>query len=248
MYHLSGNSQGFSFLYTAMDLVSHQRFIIRPKAIVFDWDGTLADTRSTVVACLSKILESYDLPSWESVKKARDLNQSLKDSFPVIFGDQWKAAYGRYVDLYLSVFKSKVHLFPGVRETLEWLAKSQVNLLVISNKEKAILLQESAYFLPNRPFWKLFGYGDASENKPSAKPVEAAFEHSDILVNSSNVWFVGDSLQDIECAYAANCLPIYIGNNQRLIMRCHEIKGFSFASFKGFSRFAKKRFAAGESK
>ena len=42
----------------------------RLKAAVFDWDGTLAETRTPRLWAVNRIMAKYGLPDWESPRKA----------------------------------------------------------------------------------------------------------------------------------------------------------------------------------
>lgn len=57
----------------------------------------------------------------------------------------------------------------------------------------------------------LVGAGDASRDKPAADPILLALQKLDIPV-SSEVWMVGDAPVDWDCALAAGCQPIAIGD------------------------------------
>ena len=61
-----------------------------PKAILFDWDETLAHTRDCVVEAMEYVLKKYRKESWNITKKrCRDPKKSLKDNFPNFFGDDY---------------------------------------------------------------------------------------------------------------------------------------------------------------
>lgn len=64
---------------------------MRPKLISFDWDGTLAQTRSAVVASLEDTLKKYDKEPWDITKKKyRDTDKSLKENFPNFFSEAFE--------------------------------------------------------------------------------------------------------------------------------------------------------------
>ena len=66
---------------------------------LFDWDNTLAESRSSLVAAVDQVLMEYHLPPWSESKNKRDRNLSFKDNFPNIFGVEADAAYARYLKL-----------------------------------------------------------------------------------------------------------------------------------------------------
>ena len=53
------------------------------KAVLFDWDNTLAESRTPLVYAVNKVLEEYGLPDWNVVKQRRDNNLSFRDNFPL---------------------------------------------------------------------------------------------------------------------------------------------------------------------
>lgn len=181
-----------------------------PKAIVFDWDSTLAQTRQTVVAALEQTLNHYNMPPWEQTKKLRKPMLSLKDNFPLIFGEKSDEAY----DYYLSVYQVELtRPSVGTERFLALCKGLNIGCYIVSNKEKALLLREVKQCFTGFVFDKILGYGDAVENKPSAEPVFFALKDTKIDINPYNVWLVGDSLPDTECASQANVQAIIIGHN-----------------------------------
>ena len=53
------------------------------------------------------------------------------------------------------------------------------------------------------------GATDAARDKPAADPVTLALEPVQ-LAGGEDVWFVGDTTVDLECAYNTGCLPVLI--------------------------------------
>ena len=81
------------------------------KAAVFDWDNTLAESRTALVFCVNKVLQEYNMPEWNIVKAKRDNTLSFRDNFPRIFGDKAAEAYEKYTKIYLKLYISKKSLF-----------------------------------------------------------------------------------------------------------------------------------------
>lgn len=186
----------------------------KPKVIIFDWDNTLAKTRPATVESLNRTLAHYGKEDWETTKKKhRDHNKSLKENFPNFFGDQYKEAYDMYVNTYLDVYSDLLEAMPHARDVMSRLNDvDDIHLMIISNKEKKLLELEKDCLYGDINFCKVMGNGDSAENKPSASPVIAAMTGMGVEINPTNVWLVGDSNQDIDCACNAGCLPILVGN------------------------------------
>lgn len=58
------------------------------KYVLFDWDNTLAESRTALVTVVNQVLAEYHMPNWDIVKKRRDAKLSFRDNFPNIFGDE----------------------------------------------------------------------------------------------------------------------------------------------------------------
>lgn len=185
----------------------------KPQVIIFDWDNTLAQSRDVVVSSINKILEKYGKEKWEFTKKKyRDPNKSLKENFPNFFGENAEQAYKDYLNAYVE-FKGLLKPLSFSYDLLTKLNKKfpEIKLIIVSNKEKSLLLMEIETLYKDISFFKIMGNGDSEKNKPDASPVFKALEGTGIEVNPSNVWIIGDSKQDIDCAYNANCQPILLG-------------------------------------
>ena len=66
-----------------------------PKAILFDWDGTLVDNWPVIHAALNETLISFGHRPWTLAETMERVSRSQRDSFPLIFGDRWEAARER---------------------------------------------------------------------------------------------------------------------------------------------------------
>lgn len=185
--------------------------IEKPKAILFDWDNTLADTWPTIHSALEKTFVEMGHTPWTMEETKERVHRSLRDSFPDIFGDKWQQAG----DLYLQNFK-KIHLaelvaLENAEDVLKALMDTDIYVALVSNKTGENLRAEVSHIGWDKYFSKVIGAKDAEEDKPSIKPVLMALEGSGIEPGE-HVWFVGDSITDMECAYNSKCTPIFYGD------------------------------------
>jgi phosphoglycolate phosphatase len=183
----------------------------KPKAILFDWDNTLADTWPTIYSALRQTFETMGHTPWTFEETKEKVHRSLRDSFPEIFGDRWQEAG----DLYIKNFK-RIHLqeliaLDSAEEVLKELMDTDIYVALVSNKTGENLRAEVSHIGWDKYFSKVIGAKDAEEDKPSTKPVLMALEGSGIELGK-DVWFVGDSITDMECAYNSKCVPIFYGD------------------------------------
>ena len=187
----------------------------KPKIIAFDWDNTLALNREVVVNAMNKVLSKYGKAEWDIIKKEkRDKNKSLKENFINFFGeDLEKQAYNDYLNFYHE-FNYLLQAPENAKEMLYMLNKQNIYIIIVSNKERKLLLDEIKVLYNDIKFYKIMANGDSEKNKPDPAPIFKALEDLNIEINYHNVWLIGDSNQDIDCAYNANIQPILYGKGK----------------------------------
>ena len=185
------------------------------KAAVFDWDNTLAESRSTLVYAINQILPQYGLEDWETVKSKRDNNLSFKDNFPRIFGDKAEEAYEKYKKIYLQNVGRMITAFPKTHEVLSFCKQRQIAVMVMSNKDRALLNYELPLLFKPEIFDNVVCGHEAKEDKPFGGHL--TWTVKDILradeITPATVWVIGDSPQDSACALNAGARPIRIGKS-----------------------------------
>lgn len=182
--------------------------------VLFDWDNTLAESRTALVATVNQVLSEYGLPSWEVSSRKRDRNLSFRDNFPNIFGPEKAAeAYRRYAELYLQNVPSMISTFPGVKETLSFFHDRGIPMIIMTNKDRRLLEFELPLLFVPELFARIVAGHEAPRDKPY--PDHAFYSLRGLLkpedFSPRKVWIVGDSSQDSSCALAAHALGVRIG-------------------------------------
>jgi len=182
---------------------------VLPKAIIFDWDSTLIDNWQSIANALNATLIEMGKAPWSVAQVRQNSKNSAREAFPRLFGDQWKDA----LDFFYKVFK-EVHLIgiqplPGAENLLQFLREEGVYSGIISNKNGTFLRKEIKKLDWNKYFDNVLGATDLDVDKPSKEIIDALLKQTEILPGKS-VWFIGDAIVDLECAYMANCTPILV--------------------------------------
>lgn len=186
-----------------------------PKSILLDWDDTLAHTRTAVVEAMEYILKKYNKEPWDITKvKYRDTKKSLKENFINFFGKDANIAYEEYLKYYVEYTYNKVTPMEKAIDFLKLCNQNRIDLYIISNKEKSLLLKEVKFCFPDILFKNILGNGDAQRNKPNPDPVYEALKGVKYEINKDNVWLIGDTKQDTECALNAEIQPILLGKGK----------------------------------
>lgn len=183
-----------------------------PAAIIFDWDQTLVDSFSTIAAALNETFRHFDLPEWSLIETRQRARKSIRDSFPEIFGAERASAAA---DHFRMAFEAR-HLqtltaLPGAELLVASLARDGISQAVVSNKTGRFLRREADHLGWTGFFHILVGAGDASADKPDPAVIEMALAPLGIAAGP-DVWFIGDTAIDMECAIRSGCLPILVGD------------------------------------
>lgn len=186
---------------------------MHPKAVLFDWDNTLVDTWPIVRDALNHTLVTFGLKPYSDEEFLKRPQTSHRQTFPQLFGDQWEQAEKLYYTLYKMVQEQYLRGFPGSDDFIRHLAQNNVYMAIVSNKNSLYLRQEVELLGWNPYFKSIVGSYDAQEDKPSNLPVLQALKGSGIKPDLQ-VWFVGDSDVDLECARNSGCQPVMIKHNQ----------------------------------
>lgn len=182
-----------------------------PRGIIFDWDNTIIDAWDPMHKAMNDTLYSMGHTEWTLDEAKERIAHSMKDSFPEMFGDRWEEAGELYRRQYYK-HRSGLTLMPGAGTLIDWLhEKTTLDLFVVSNKLGPTLREEVDALGWKSYFFSVIGSQDAEADKPSPAPVHLALEGSD-LKPGADIWFIGDSVADIECACRSGCTPIYFGD------------------------------------
>lgn len=197
---------------------------MKPRAILFDWDNTLVDTWPTIHKALNATLRHMEHPEWSLEKVRTSVKKSMRDSFPDLFGARWQEAAEHYQQGYRAIHLDDLEPLPGAEEMLRALPE-ELFTAVVSNKRGPTLRQEIEHIGWNELFDIAVGSDDAVRDKPHPDPVHLALAQHDGQCGT-DVWFVGDTIIDLECAQAAGVTPILYGDHAT---RSNVYDGFPFA-------------------
>jgi phosphoglycolate phosphatase len=185
---------------------------VPPRAILFDWDNTLVDSWTTIHEALNIAMAAMGKPAWSFEETRTRVRLSLRESFPIHFGDRWQEARGIYLDAFRAIHLERLNPLPGRGKLLQSLTIAGIYLGVVSNKTGGLLRREVEALGWSALFGGVVGAGDAALDKPDAAPVALALMPSGIEAGEA-VWLVGDTGVDMECAHNSSCVPVLLGHD-----------------------------------
>lgn len=183
----------------------------RPSAIIFDWDNTLVDTWPVIHDSMNTTLEQMGCDLWSIDETKERVRRSLREAFPDLFGDRWEIARDVFYERFKKIHLERLEVLQGAESLLKSLHAQKIYLGVVSNKSGENLRLEANHLDWARYFGQIIGATDAKKDKPSIEPVIMALAGSEIAPGP-DVWFVGDTRIDMECASNSGCVPILVRN------------------------------------
>ena len=177
-------------------------------AIIFDFDGTLADTRRGIIATAQETLRRMGLPPGDEAALAATIGLPLIENFTRGAGlslDDAQRAVAIYRTIFDEVAVPVIQLFPGVTETLAALAGRGIPMAVASSRGQRSLemLMHLTGLDASIPTTMVFGVEKAARPKPAPDLVYVILGH--LGTRPEETLVVGDTTFDIEMGRAAGC-------------------------------------------
>ncbi|NKC30267.1 HAD family hydrolase [Falsiroseomonas selenitidurans] len=181
----------------------------RPDCILWDWDNTLVDGWAAIQHGLNATFAEFGMPLWNRETVLANVRGSLRDTFPGMFGAEWERARDLFYGAVRSCHLDVLSPMPGALSAIRAAAPLGPQG-VVSNKQGPLLRAEAAHLGWAGHFATLVGAGDASADKPSAAPLLMALAACGIQAGPA-VWYVGDTVLDMDAARAAGCTAVLLG-------------------------------------
>jgi phosphoglycolate phosphatase len=180
------------------------------RAVLFDLDGTLADTAPDLAGALNRLLAEHGRAP-VAIESARPVTSSgARGMLLVGFGidpqhGEYEPLKARFLDLYAERVCAETTLFAGVGELLTELEARSIAWGVVTNKAERFtrpLLQALA--LDARAACVVGG-----DTTPRAKPHPDPLLHAAraMALDPARCLYVGDDLRDVQAARAAG-MPV----------------------------------------
>ena len=190
------------------------------KLIIFDFDGTLGDTRRNIVMTMQMTIAEHQLPYRNEDECASVIGLPLAGCFRTLFPDIQEEFINQCAETYRRIFndnlqKIQPQAFPGVVDTLAKLHQKEYVLTIASSRSRNSLTELTQQMGIADYISLLLGANDVKEAKPQPEPVLKTLEA--MHFDASETLVVGDMDVDILMgarAGARTCGVTY-GNGSR---------------------------------
>jgi phosphoglycolate phosphatase len=184
-----------------------------PRAVLFDLDGTLADTAPDLAAAVNKVrtARSLEPTPFELLRPVASAGARglVGAAFGLGPGDEgFEALRDEFLDNYEKAIAVHTRLFDGMAELLDGLRKRNLKWGIVTNK----LAHYAELLAPQ------IGLGEADcivsgDTTPHLKPHPASLLEAArrLQLAPQDCWYVGDDLRDIQAGRAAGMPTIAAG-------------------------------------
>ncbi len=182
------------------------------ELLIFDWDGTLMDSASHIVASATHAIEMMGLPARAPKQISELIGLGLRDAFcslyPELTPTEMDGLLREYGQRFSGVTHEPASLFEGVQETLEHLRQEGYALAIATGKSRRGLdraLRESGL----QDYFAISRCADESANKPDPRMLH------DILLRTATepgrALMIGDTEFDMVMAGTAEVPALAVG-------------------------------------
>lgn len=174
--------------------------------LVFDLDGTLADTADDLVATLNAIMEREGAPPVANADARNMVGMGARKLIMLGFEaagrtvapERLEVLFRDYLDIYEANIAVHTRLFPGVLESLDRFERAGFDFAVCTNKsERPALKLMDALGVAGR-FRAICGQDTFQWSKPDARALLSTIERSG--GDPAHAIMIGDSRTDISAA------------------------------------------------
>lgn len=191
------------------------------EAILFDLDGTIADTAPDLGLALNRQriarnqpplpIEQIRTEASGGARALLNLGFNLKPGDP-----DYQAMREEFLSFYLDQLCHDTHLFPGVPELLDQLDHLAIPWGIVTNKPARFTLPLIRLLGLHQRAACVISGDDTPHSKPHPEPLLTACRQ--ITATPSHCIYLGDDLRDVQASLAAGMKPIialygYLGSH-----------------------------------
>lgn len=180
----------------------------RVRAVLFDFDGTLADTAPDLAEAANRLRTEQGRERMDEAALRPMASQGARGLLRVALGAvpgdaEFESLRSRYLALYEECFEARTRLFGGVELMIEGLGERGIAWGIVTNKPRrfAAPLVAALGLRPTRDC--LVTPDELRAAKPDPEGIHRALAH--LGVAASEALYVGDDLRDAQAAAAAGC-------------------------------------------
>lgn len=187
--------------------------------VVFDFDGTVADTAAHIVATSHAMLRVMGFPDIQDEAIRQTIGLPFEQCLAIMTKCDDEAVIDHCAEVYRHLFfeqkEAIATLFPTVKDTLRSIRESGILLGVATSRSKCSLDLLCQQMGIDGMFHRCMAYEDAEQKKPAPEMVLKLLDY--FQVSADDTLVVGDTIYDIQMGQRAGCdtCGVTYGNHTR---------------------------------
>jgi phosphoglycolate phosphatase len=182
---------------------------VKYRLIVFDWDGTIIDSASTIAECIRAAARELNLEVPSEERARHVIGLGLHDALSAAVPGLPPERYPEFVASYRKNFtlrKDRMQLFGGMHQLLEKLTRT--HLLAVATGKSRRGLDRDLEFHNLRPLFAASRCADETNPKPHPAMLHELMGELDVAENKTLM--IGDTSHDMEMAHAAGVAALAV--------------------------------------
>lgn len=181
--------------------------------VLFDLDGTLADTAPDLAAALNRICAEDGLPPISLDLLRPHTSSGVRGMLGAGLGippedSRYPALFERFLQHYEQALCVSTRLFPGIAELLDQLDAKRIPWGIVTNKRHRYTLPLVAQLGLTLRAASIISGDTAARPKPAPDPLLLAAQELGLL--PAQCLYVGDDLRDIQAGLAAGMTTVAV--------------------------------------
>lgn len=178
------------------------------KGIIFDFDGTLAETNTLIIKAMSKtFMELFGAYTDEQLLDC--IGPPLIETGRALFPEDPQHFVDTYRKYQFGLHDSMITAYPGVMEMLDKLHAMDLNLAIVTSKKRDMFLKGLRKLGMEKYFDVMVTEDDVTCHKPDPEPMNLAL--SSMGLTADECIMVGDNYHDILAARAVGMKSVAVG-------------------------------------
>lgn len=179
------------------------------RLLIFDFDGTLADTQSLILASYQGAMQRLGLPIRSAAECKRTIGLPLAGGWATLYPDFDQRKIDICVNTYREVFdevKPQYHppLFPGVYDTLCQLYDKGLKMTIASSRSYKSLMEFCHEHGIDKMMSMILGADNVAKAKPDPEPVICTLRA--LCMHPEETMVIGDMPVDIAMGKGAGAI------------------------------------------
>ena len=184
------------------------------ETIIFDLDGTLIDSLEDIAVCMNQVLKELNLP----IHEMNDYKYFVGGGISILVDNSLNALNKEITDelkekvtqRFKEIYDQKLHLktkaYDGIYELLDELVTLDCNIGILSNKPHEFTVQYANSLFSKYNIKEVHGQKSDVPKKPD--PIAAITIANSFNIPCEEIYFVGDTMVDMQTAVNANMIGI----------------------------------------